>query len=131
MSGSHCLWRSRHPAGPKVEGPECRDRVACGDRGTQLNPGRIRHSWSSFMHYRSGSRVTGLRVPVVFHIVFLFAKVGERGLGCTVGRSGFSSPSPRLAVEQTFLGAVASVGRRPNSGPLYVCGIRTHWYCVD
>ena len=77
MSGSHCLWRSRHPAGPKVEGPECRDRVACGDRGTQLNPGRICHSWSSFMHYRSGSRVTGLCVPFVFHIVSLSPKLAN------------------------------------------------------
>ena len=74
------------------------------------------------MHYRSGSRVTGLCVPVVFHIVFLiakvgecgyrqgwrmwFGKVGECGLGCAVGRSGFSPPLPRLAVEQTFLVAV-------------------------
>ena len=31
------------------------------------------------MHYRSGSRVTGLCVPFVFHIVFLIAKVGECG----------------------------------------------------
>ena len=58
------------------------------------------------MQYRSGSRVTGLCVPFVFHIVFLIAKVGECGLGCAVGRSGFSPPLPRLAVEQTFLMAV-------------------------
>ena len=77
MSGSHCLWRSRHPAEPKVEGPECRDRIACGDHGTRLNPGRICHSWSSFMHYRSGSRVTGLCVPFVFHIVSLSPKLAN------------------------------------------------------
>lgn len=29
-------------------------------------------------------------MPVVFHIVLLIAKVGECGLGCAVGRSGFS-----------------------------------------
>ena len=52
------------------------------------------------------------------------AKIGERGLGCTVGRSGFSSPLPRLAVEQTFPAAVAPVGRRPNSGPRLCLGSR-------